>query len=46
MIVATGGALRPAEWRDRLGALEAVGVTAIANQPAGEIPGGIEAFAA
>jgi hypothetical protein len=32
--------------RDRLGALEAAGATAIANQPAGELPGEIEAFAA
>jgi 5,10-methylenetetrahydromethanopterin reductase len=45
MIVATGGAWTPAELRDRPGALEAAGVTDIAYQPAGEIPGEIEAFA-
>jgi 5,10-methylenetetrahydromethanopterin reductase len=47
ILVAMGGAFRPAELRERLGAMEAGGMTEIAYQPAGpDIPRELEAFAA
>jgi 5,10-methylenetetrahydromethanopterin reductase len=46
ILMAMGGAFRPAELRERLGAMEAGGMTEIAYQPAGpDIPRELEAFA-
>jgi len=46
VVAALGGAVRPAELRDRLAGLEAAGVTEIAYQPAGpDIPRELDAFA-
>jgi 5,10-methylenetetrahydromethanopterin reductase len=46
LLVKTGLALSPAQWRDKLAALEAAGSTEVAYQPAGaDIPRELQAFA-
>lgn len=46
LIAGFGLALSPAQWRERLAALEQAGATEVAYQPAGpDIPGELEAFA-